>query len=507
MKMTTQLSVSSVILAAVLSGCSQQQVIGGSQLSSGSQSAGSQQQVKAAAPADITPKAVLPQRAKQPHSVKHSNMALPPAKPGQCFAKVKVPANYQTKSKRVLIQEASSQRVLVRAPQYRWINKKVLVKKATYKNRVIPAQYRNTTKRVLVKPAYNKWIKGYGPITRIDNMTGEIMCRVTVPAVYKNVSQRVLIRKAQTIRTFVPAVYKTVKQKQRVSAAIYKTVKHPARYKTQNYRVKVASARYVWRPILCKTNAPKNYGKSVVRPAKDKKHYKRPSSGITNQEYMQVMNTMKEMSAPKKAIVKKAVKAAPTKGITHQQYMNVMNAPMKKMSAPKKAAVKKAVKAAPTKGITHQQYMQVMNAPMKKMSAPKKAAVKKAVKAEPAKKAEMINKAPKIKTEVIATPKVKKEVIAAPKVKKEVIAAPEVKKEVKAAPKTKTAKKLSKTAIKQNIVYGIQAALKSKGFGPGKLDGKMGPNTAAALKAFQSSRGLPVGVLSKDTFRALGLVR
>ena len=30
---------------------------------------------------------------------------------------------------------------------------------------------------------------------------------------------------------------------------------------------------------------------------------------------------------------------------------------------------------------------------------------------------------------------------------------------------------------------------------------------AAALKAFQSSRGLPVGVLSKDTFRALGLVK
>ena len=99
----------------------------------------------------------------------------------------------------------------------------------------------------------------------------------------------------------------------------------------------------------------------------------------------------------------------------------------------------------------------------------------------------MINKAPKIKTEVIATPKVKTEVIA--------------------APKTKTSEKPSKTAIKQNIVYGIQAALKSKGFDPGKLDGKMGANTAAALKAFQSSRGLPVGVLSKDTFRALGLVR
>jgi len=34
--MTTQLSVSSIILAAVLSGCSQQQVIGGSQVVNGS---------------------------------------------------------------------------------------------------------------------------------------------------------------------------------------------------------------------------------------------------------------------------------------------------------------------------------------------------------------------------------------------------------------------------------------------------------------------------------------
>ena len=37
MKITTTLSVSSVILASVLSGCSQQQVVGGSQVSGGSQ--------------------------------------------------------------------------------------------------------------------------------------------------------------------------------------------------------------------------------------------------------------------------------------------------------------------------------------------------------------------------------------------------------------------------------------------------------------------------------------
>jgi hypothetical protein len=439
MKMTTQLSVSSVILAAVLSGCSQQQVIGGSQVSGGSQQhvdggsqvTGSQQQVEAA-PAVIQPKAMpapkkrapvrvyqKPQRVytrgpkpRMSHSVKRSGLGLPPAKPGQCFAKVKVPAKYQTKSKRILIQKASSSRVLVRAPQYRWTNKKVLVRKATYRNRVIPAQYRNKTRRVLVKPAYNTWRKGHGAITRIDNMTGQIMCRVTVPAVYKTVSQRVLVRKVQNIRTFVPAVYKTVKQKQRVSAALYKTVHRPARYKTQNYRVKVAGARYVWKPVLCQTNAPKNYRKAVVQrkpvvrtQAKYKKQYKR-SSGITRQQYLQVMNAS--------------------------------------LPARKKPAVKKAV-----------------------------------VKKPEIKKPEMV----------------------------EPVVAPAKEAAVKKPAKVNKAEKPSKTAIKQNIVYGIQAALKTKGFNPGKLDGKMGPTTAAALKAFQSSRGLPVGVLSKDTFRALGLVR
>ena len=82
-------------------------------------------------------------------------------------------------------------------------------------------------------------------------------------------------------------------------------------------------------------------------------------------------------------------------------------------------------------------------------------------------------------------------------------ATPAVTPEAATTPK-KTA---NKAEIQQNIVYGIQAALKAKGYNPGKLDGKMGKNTAKALKAFQSSRGLPVGVLSKDTFRALGLVK
>lgn len=121
MNMSTKLSVSSVILAAVLSGCSQQQVIGGSQVANGSsqssggsqvsssQQAGSQQQVetpapvvaitvtqpRVAPPVRVYKKQVQPRRIYTQAPKRRSNsLGLPAAKPGQCFAKVKVPAKY-----------------------------------------------------------------------------------------------------------------------------------------------------------------------------------------------------------------------------------------------------------------------------------------------------------------------------------------------------------------------------------------------------------------------------
>lgn len=474
----TKLSVSSVILAAVLSGCSQQQVVGGSQvvngsggsqiagssqsqIEGGSQVSGSQQQVEGTvpviapapvykpapkvavkpaikrAPVRVYNKPIVKRVASKPKMTRsiQRGTGLPPAKPGQCFAKVKQAPKYVTKSKRVLIQKASQKRVLVRAPQYRWVAKKVLVRKAQYINRTIPAVYRNQSKRVQVRPAYHTWKKGHGAITRIDNMTGEIMCRVTVPAQYKTVNKRVLVRPAQNARKFIPAVYKTVKQKQRVSGALYKTVKRPARYATKNYRVQVAGAKYVWRPVLCATNAPKHH--------KYKAKYRKPAA----------------IHRPvKRAVHRKQYNrpAAGNGGISYAQYLAVMNAPLKSKASKKKRVKKKAAKKMMPK--------KLMPKKVKATAMPEEQAVK---------MAPLVKDAPKVETKATETKKPAK----------------------------------NKAQIQRNIVYGIQAALKSKGYNPGALDGKMGPNTAAALKAFQSSRGLPVGVLSKDTFRALGLVK
>lgn len=530
MKITTTLSVSSVILASVLSGCSQQavggsqvaggsqqsaggsqvsggsqqQVEGGSQVASGSsQQMSSQQQVEEATPVVAAPVAVQPKpRVYKPRkmqqkvytrgpapratrSVAKRSTGLPPAKPGQCFAKVKTAATYTTKTKKVLIQKASSKRVLVRAPQYQWVNKKVLVRKATYRNNHQPAQYRTVNQRVLVKPAYNTWKKGHGAITRIDNMTGEIMCLVKVPAVYKNVQKRVLVRAAKNTRTLIPAVYKNVRSMKKSAPALYKTVKRPARYKTQTYRVKTGGSRYVWKPVLCQTNAPKAAVKQKAVKRSTKKYN---SGGISKQDYLRVMNAGKSKQKMSRKATKQSI-------ISQADYNRVMNA-----TKPKK---KTSTKAAKQSIISQEDYLRVMNAGKKPTKVKTKAKAK-----TQAKNALGISQADYLRVMNAGNAKASKAKTSTKRaVLKAKTAAPTP---AKAAPTAKAAPETNATdsaTNKTSIVLGIQKALKEKGFDPGAADGKMGASTAAALKAFQSSRGLPVGVLTKDTFRALGLIR
>ncbi len=52
----------------------------------------------------------------------------------------------------------------------------------------------------------------------------------------------------------------------------------------------------------------------------------------------------------------------------------------------------------------------------------------------------------------------------------------------------------------------VQEALKAKGNDPGAIDGRMGPKTRAALKAFQETNGLKAtGQLDNQTAEKLGI--
>ena len=226
---------------------------------------------------------------------------LPPnAQAGECYARVLEPATYETRTETITVREAS-ERVELTQPVYEWVEKEVVikeaweevievnpaeygwveetivVKEASERLEVVEAVYEDQSEKVLVKPAYTTWKQGRGPIERVDNATGEIMCLVEVPAEYKTVTRTVLVTPETTRRTVIPAETEVVKRRVMTKAPEVKRITHPAETKTikvkqlvkgpeeiripvpaetktitQEYKVSDGELR--WRTVLCETN-------------------------------------------------------------------------------------------------------------------------------------------------------------------------------------------------------------------------------------------------------------
>ena len=224
---------------------------------------------------------------------------LPPAKPGECYAKVLIPASYKTTSDQVLIAAGSSKMART-AAVYKTVEKRVLIAEESFELELVPAVYETVTEAVLLKPeekiktlsppkygnkitkvlvtpAHDVWKVGRGLFEKIDTSTGEIMCRVTVPAVYKDVTTQVEISPASTGERIVPAKYTTIKRQvmksppktiKKVIPAVYKTVSieelvtpesivktdiAPV-YKSVSKRSLLSPEVVQWREVLCETN-------------------------------------------------------------------------------------------------------------------------------------------------------------------------------------------------------------------------------------------------------------
>ncbi len=225
---------------------------------------------------------------------------LPPnARPGECYARAFIPPQYETTEEKLVKQEAgeelsvtpasfetveekvvieeASHSLEVIPPTYEWVEEKVMVKPEHKKIEVVPAQYEVVENKIVDKPAHTVWKKGRGPVEKMDNATGEIMCLVEVPAKYKVVKKRILKAAASVKETVVPATYKTIRKKVVKTPAQTKKVAVPAKYETITVErlvkapgvarkaiaeefqtvsktAKVADGRMEWRPVLCETN-------------------------------------------------------------------------------------------------------------------------------------------------------------------------------------------------------------------------------------------------------------
>ena len=170
---------------------------------------------------------------------------LDSADAGMCYHERFVPARFADRTERVLVKEAYDV-VEAEDAEYRWSEKRVLVSEAAKRLEVVPATYETVTERVVDVPAHQIWKKGTGPIQRIDEATGEIMCLVEVPATHKSVTRRVLVSPESTRQVDVPAQYETVRVKEQVTDATTSSRTVPAVYDNVSVREQVSAAELVW---------------------------------------------------------------------------------------------------------------------------------------------------------------------------------------------------------------------------------------------------------------------
>ncbi len=267
----------------------------------------------------------ISQEAGDKKAVADSELLLPPnAKPGECYARVFTPPAYNTESEKVLKRQASEQIEIIPA-KYEWVEEKVLIKDTSYELEVVPGEYDTVEEKVMVKPAtkevkeipaeyewveekildkpaYTVWKKGRGPIERIDNGTGEIMCLVEIPATYKTVKKQVVKKPASTAEVEIPAEFVTVKKVVTKTEPTTRKVEIPAEYKTvktlklvseakinktpipEEYEditktVKVSEGKMEWRPVLCETNLTPEVITSIQNALQSAGYYKGPIDG------------------------------------------------------------------------------------------------------------------------------------------------------------------------------------------------------------------------------------
>lgn len=281
---------------------------------------------------------------------------LPPnASPGECYARVFVPPRYETTTETMLKQQAA-ERIETIPPRYEWVEETVMVREASERLEVVPAVfdmveervlvkeasvelvtdppvYATEQEQVLVKPAYTTWKKGRGPIEKIDEATGEIMCLVTVPAEYKTVTRQVLQTPATARQISIPAEYKTVRKRVMIAPPKTRTVAIPAEFQTVRVnklvtpareqriaipaeyqsvtkRQMVEDGRMEWQSILCETNVNEDVVTRLQRALQTNGHSPGPIDGVIGRQTMAAVTAyQRERGLPSGQLTMETLKA------------------------------------------------------------------------------------------------------------------------------------------------------------------------------------------------------
>jgi len=225
---------------------------------------------------------------------------LPPAKPGECYIRTKLPAEYAVVKQKVLVKPATED-VTIAPAVFTQIVKKVMVSEAYTKIHVtdaqfemrdvrvavkpastelveIPPKFKEIEEEVIIKPAQQMWKKGAGLRSELAGSDASaLMCLVTIPAETKKVKRLIEVQPARTEKREVPGEWEVVKKRvlikpakmtEEVVPAEYAdrlvlipvegpkrtVVAVPAVFEEVDTKILVTPERMGWTRVLCDTN-------------------------------------------------------------------------------------------------------------------------------------------------------------------------------------------------------------------------------------------------------------
>jgi hypothetical protein len=232
---------------------------------------------------------------------------------GKCYAKCKVPDQYETVQVQVLAKPATKRSIKTPA-RYETVTEKVMVREgstsyrtipATYKTvteqvmiegekksyRTVPAKYRMESRQILVSEAKGEWVKKkkapncfsqnpddcyivcYEEIpAKYRTETSQVEAEAShteesvVPARYTTVSKSVVDRPASTVEVPVEPQYRTVSRRVLAEPESVREEETPAVYKTVSERHLVKQGGFtVWTEILCESRTTNDKITSVQK--------------------------------------------------------------------------------------------------------------------------------------------------------------------------------------------------------------------------------------------------
>ncbi len=431
---------------------------------------------------------------------------LPNAKPGECYAKVVIPAQYRTESSTIIVKEASEAVKIIPA-KYETVEERVLVSEAGTELRVIPATFGTDSETYEVSPASTSWVMGspnssVGADSALVAMArasganvdsarpGQCFNEHFAAPTYSTVTERVLVSEASEDIRLTPAKYEWVEQRVMVAPASRKLVEVPAVFETRQERVKVEDAKTVWKPgrgavekidhstgdIMCLVEIPavyKTLSKRILKAPASTKVMEEPARYDT----IRVRKLVSDASETRVAIpakYKEVTKRAMQSGGSHTWQPKGANGNFGKLTGNTIC-----LKETPAKMASVSRKVVKTPASVKRVEIPAKYETKKVRRlVEDAK--EMRSAIPAVTDTVTRRVKVSGE-------------------------RLEWASVLCETNMSTNMIQDVQSSLASAGFNPGPVDGVLGRQTMVAVERFQRARGLPTGGLTMDTLNKLGV--